>query len=157
VPVGHVKFKLTVAAQPTVSPAAPVGDDARPYQHAFISYAREDWVEVLRRVQVLRLKRLTRLSCFQDVLDEDPGARWERRLYREIDRCDVLLLFWSTAARDSEWVRREVQYALARKVTEFDRPEILPVILEVPPCPPWPELAHQHFDDVVARLIAAEN
>jgi hypothetical protein len=54
-------------------------------------------------------------------------------------------------------VRREVQYALARKVTEFDRPEILPVILEVPPCPPWPELAHQHFDDVVARLIAAEN
>ena len=156
VPVGHIKFKLVVAPpRPGVvpEPERPVGDDARAYESAFVSYAREDRAEVLRRVQVLRL---VKVRCFQDLLDLDPGERWERRLYREIDRSDVLLLFWSTAAHGSVWVRKEVAYALARKQTEFDAPEIVPVILEVPPCPPWPELDERQFDDVVARLIAAE-
>jgi hypothetical protein len=156
VPVGDVKFKLVITdgARRSAPPGvAPVGDDARPFERAFASYAREDWPEVVRRVQVLRLKRLTRLRLFNDVLDIDPGERWSRRLYLEIDNCDVVLLFWSKAARDSEWVRREVQYALARRVTEFDPPEIVPVILEAPPCAPWPELEDRHFDDAIARLI----
>ena len=44
---------------------------------------------------------------------------------------------------------------LDRKVSELDPPEILPVVLEVPPYPPWPELAEGHFDDAIARLIDA--
>jgi hypothetical protein len=155
VPVGHVKFKLTVEPRlASRAGLAPAGENARAYERTFASYAREDIREVLRRVQVLRHKRLTRLRLFQDILDIDPGERWSQRLYTEIDNCDVVLLFWSTAAHDSEWVRREVQYALARHVTEYDPPEIIPVIIEVPPCTPWPELAHQHFDDQIARLIA---
>jgi hypothetical protein len=152
VPAGQVKFVLGVAPGPR-SAATPAGDEARAYQRAFVSYAREDYGEVLRRVQVLRNARLSRLEVFQDILDIDPGERWGRRLYLEIDRSDVLLLFWSAAAHASEWVRREVRYALDRRVTEFDRPEIVPVIIESPPHPPWPELTGQHFDDVVARLI----
>jgi hypothetical protein len=156
VPVGEVAFKLTVTGGETAAAPAPAGEGARAYETAFISYAREDWAEVLRRVQVLRLPHLARrLRTFQDVLDVDPGERWAQRLYLEIDRCDVLLLFWSRAAHDSEWVRREVRYALERKVTELDAPEILPVVLEVPPYPPWPELADRHFDDAIARLIGA--
>jgi hypothetical protein len=159
IPVGHVKFQLKIVAE--LPPAdertpQPVGDDARPYERAFVSYAHEDRPEVLRRVQALRLKRLSHLAIFQDLLDIEPGERWRRELYREIDLCDVLLLFWSTAARDSEWVRREVGYALARKAGELDPPEILPLVIEIPPAPPWPELADYQFDDVVARLIAAD-
>jgi hypothetical protein len=155
IPVGHVKFKLTV--EPRLAPSAgmaPAGEDARTYERTFASYAREDIHEVLRRVQVLRHKRLTRLRLFQDILDIDPGERWRQRLHTEIDNCDIVLLFWSTAAHDSEWVRREVRYALARRVTEYDPPEIIPVIIEMPPCTPWPELADHHFDDHIARLIA---
>jgi hypothetical protein len=50
--------------------------------------------------------------------------------------------------RESLWVRKEVQYALDRKRgDEFAPPEIRPVVIEGPPLPPpWPELAHLHFN-----------
>jgi len=62
------------------------------------------------------------------------------------DRCDLFLLFWSQHAKDSTWVRREVEHALARQHgDELAPPEIRPVILER--VKPWDELAHLHFDD----------
>jgi hypothetical protein len=73
-------------------------------------------------------------------------------LYRQIDRCDLFLLFWSQAAKDSEWVRREVKYALGlgKRV-----PEIRPVVVEGPPVPlPWDELAHLHFNDRLLSMLA---
>jgi hypothetical protein len=56
-----------------------------------------------------------RMSYFQDILALDPGDRWEQQLYRHIDQADLFLLFWSSAAHESEWVRKEVRYALSRK------------------------------------------
>ena len=49
-----------------------------------------DRPEVLRRVQAFRIAGL---SVLQDTLDLDPGERWEQELYRQIDTCDVFLLF----------------------------------------------------------------
>jgi hypothetical protein len=37
------------------------------------------------------------------------GERWERRLYKEIDRCHVFVLFWSLAASQSDWVVKEAE------------------------------------------------
>jgi hypothetical protein len=34
-----------------------------------------------------------------------------------------------------------------------ERPQILPMILEPPPRPPWPELAHLHFNDPLAFFL----
>lgn len=92
------------------------------------------------------------IEYFQDLLSLDPGARWEKELYRRIDDADLFLLFWSSAAKASEWVKREVLYALERKRgIEEKPPDILPVILEGPPVPePPPELSDIHFND---RLI----
>jgi hypothetical protein len=45
---------------------------------------------------------------FHDILSLDPGDRWARRLYDEIDRCDLFMLFWSRAAGRSEWVAKEI-------------------------------------------------
>jgi serine/threonine protein kinase len=155
VPVGHVKFKLTVApptwpAHPT-EPAA-MGESARRYRHAFISYAAADRKEVLKRVQMLA--RL-RIRFFQDILDLDPGVRWQRELYRHIDQSDLFLLFWSTPARQSNWVLEEVRYALKRKGNDdLAPPEILPIVIEGPPPPPPPdELAHLHFNDYLLYLM----
>jgi hypothetical protein len=35
-------------------------------------------------------------------------------LDRKIDESDVFFLFWSTAAKQSEWVVKEVRYAIER-------------------------------------------
>lgn len=154
VPVGHVKFRIDVLAN---TPAAytvpePAGFDARPYRKVFVSYASADRSEVLRRVQMLRALRM---QVFQDVIDLEPGTRWARELYRHIDSADLFLLFWSSAARKSEWVGKELRYALGRKAgNDLTPPEILPVVIEGPPPPEPPaELAHLHVFDPLLYFI----
>jgi TIR domain len=161
IPIGHIKFTLTVTAgrERLPLPSSAVGQDARRYEMAFISYASADRATVLERVQVLQA---VGVRTFQDVLNLEPGERWERSLYRHIDESDVVLLFWSKAARKSKWVRREVRYALDRKRgDEFAPPEIGPVIIEGPPVPrPWKELAYLHFNDpriyIIDRLNSSD-
>jgi YD repeat-containing protein len=157
VPIGHVKFKLSVAPPEAGQAAAKpewLGDDARRYSLAFVSYAREDRVQVVARVQMLQA---VRIRYFQDVLAIDPGKRWKKELYRYIDQCDLFLLFWSRNAKKSKWVRKEARRALARKAgDELAPPEIQPVILERPPARPWRELRDIHFDDRLTYLMAEE-
>ena len=119
----------------------PLGDEACRYKQAFVSYAMKDLNEVMKRVQMLVSLHV---SFFQDLLDLEPGERWERKLYKHIDDCDVFMLFWSTASKQSQWVTKEVQYALARKEGDVSRPpEIVPVLIEGPPVPlPNPRSSH---------------
>ena len=113
VPAGHVKFKLEGrphAAAP--QGLLPAGHDAHRYVTAFVSYAANDRAEVLRRVQMLSA---IGIDYFHDVLSLRPGDRWERRIECGLDDCDLFLLFWSSAAKESVWVRREVEHVLRRK------------------------------------------
>ena len=104
---------------------------------------------MLARVQMLPINGI---DYFQDVMALEPGDRWERRIEAGIDRCDLFLLFWSGHAKDSSWVKREVEHALARRGDdEGAPPEIRPVILER--VPPWDELSHLHFDDRVLYFM----
>lgn len=95
------------------------------------------------------------ITVFQDILNLEPGDRWEQELYRNIDECDLFLLFWSTAAKESPWVHKEVLYALERQGSDGLRsPEIIPVIIEGPPLvPPPPELQDLHFNDKLLYLM----
>lgn len=154
VPIGHIKFKLAIKAfdaAATLPDAQPLGLQAHRYRMAFISYASKDRGEVLKRVQMLERFHV---PYFQDLLSLEPGARWEQKLYEQIDACDVFLLFWSSHARESEWVAKEVDRALHRKGgDELAPPEIVPIIIEGPPAPPPPErLRHLHFDDRLVHL-----
>ncbi len=97
---------------------------------------------------------MARLDYFQDIFSLTSGERWEDRLFREIEVCDVFFLFWSSSAKESNWVLREVRYALdlrKQRTIAGDRtplPEIIPVLLEGPPLPSPPdELSEIHFDD----------
>jgi hypothetical protein len=161
VPLGHIRFAFDIA--PTLAAAEPEGD-ATPlnsfdslvkYRQAFISYASEDRAEVLKRVQMLSILKI---EYFQDLLSLKPGDRWAKMLYRHIDESDVFLLFWSAAANESEWVAKEVQYALQRKSgNDESPPEIIPVILQGPPeVPPPSYLPEYHFNDPFAYFIKAE-
>jgi len=155
VPIGHIAFTLEVAAgAPNEHPRElkPVGDSASRYSKAFISYASADRDRVAPRVQMLRPFGI---EYFLDALDLEPAERWEKKLYRHIDECDLFLLFWSNAARQSEWLRKETQHALNRKAgNDAAPPEIFPVTLDAPPIPkPWEELTHIHFGDRLLYLM----
>jgi hypothetical protein len=150
VPIGEVKFKLNVvcSAAGSARKGVPAGE-ARRYQTAFVSYASQDRPEVLRRVQMLAPAGI---RFFQDVLDLEPGQRWSDEIFKRIDESDVMFLFWSTAAKNSEWVQREWRYGLERRGVGF----IKPVILEGPPIPPPPQdLSEIHFNDKVLYFIKA--
>lgn len=151
VPVGHVKFTLTVGTANTPSDRRNVGGAMRSYRFAFVSYATADRPEVLKRVQMLNR---VGIGYFQDVLSLDPGERWEKALFGRIDDCDLFLLFWSHEARKSEWVQKELRYALDRKRgNDTAPPEVVPVVIDGPPPPAPPdELAHLHFNDFLLYL-----
>lgn len=137
VPLGHIKFKLNVRTHGADSHrTTDLGDHAKHYEMAFISYATTDRTEVLKRVQILREFGM---RYFQDVLDLEPGQRWAKQLYKHIDECDLFLLFWSSAAKASEWVLKEAEYALNRQRGDPDAPPAIhPVIIEGPPIVPPP-------------------
>jgi serine/threonine protein kinase len=151
--VGRIVFRLMADTAASQVGSRPSGERAGPYTYAFVSYAAEDRKEVLKRVQMLDA---TRTAFFQDVLSLDPGARWTKELYKRIDKCDLFLLFWSSAAKRSEWVIREAEYALARQDRDpLGGPDIVPVILEgPPPVLPPDSLRHLHFNDRIQYFIA---
>jgi hypothetical protein len=157
VPIGSLRFALKVSAGLPIDPESVGirGDTASRYHRAFLSYATPDRPEVLKRAQALRAAQI---GFFQDFLSIDPGQRWERRLYEEIDRCDLFLLFWSKSAAQSEWVLREAELAVARQNASPDEePDIAPIILEGPPVPqPIPDsLKHLQFNDQLLYFISA--
>ncbi len=161
IPIGHLKFKFKIAgaapqeATAPVNQAIPAGNMVR-YKQAFISYTSKDRAEVLKRVQMLNL---VKVKFFQDLLTLEPGDAWEKLLYQYIDQSDVFYLFWSKAASESEWVRKEIAYAIKRKGgNEESAPEIVPVIIEgPPPAKPPEELNFLHFNDKLIYFISAED
>lgn len=154
IPLGHIIFKIKVLKKVTLQrePGNEVSlGVAKRYENAFISYASKDRSEVLRRVQMLSV---THIKYFQDILNLEPGERWERKLYQKIDDADVFFLFWSKAASESEWVLKETKYALDRKSGNEDfPPEIIPVVIEKSPPLPPAELNDIHFNDKIIYFI----
>jgi hypothetical protein len=159
-PIGRIAFSILIEAEKAEVHSeglSPVGELSRAYRRAFLSYASSDRPEVIKRAQALKAANI---DFFMDLLSLEPGQRWEKRLYSEIDQCDLFVLFWSNAARNSTWVSKEIQYALdcIKKHTSpaAARPEIHPIIVEGPPPPPPPDLlSHLHFNDPFLYLIAS--
>jgi tetratricopeptide (TPR) repeat protein len=151
VPIGTIPFRVKIQKNPDSMPAAkrplPLGD-ATVYRYAFIAYAAEDKEEVIRRVQ--RLSSME-TGYFQEILIRESGDKGEEKSVQKMAKADVFFLFWSQAALQSEWVRKDISYALQRQQgDEGNSPDIIPVIIEGPPFPePPPELKHVHFDDKI--------
>lgn len=146
--VGHIAFSRPVRLRFSLSDWWNGLTEPRlsRYRRAFFSYARED----RERVQhVARQYDRFGVWYFQDLLHLDPGERWEKRLYKEIDRCDVFVLFWSDAARASKWVIKECERACLRNERSGGLlPTLRPEVLQHPsPRPEQGWLAAFHLDD----------
>ncbi len=117
------------------------------FRTAFASYASTDRAEVLRRVQGLRAAGV---DVFLDVVALRAGQQWEAQLYENIRRRDIFYLFWSEAARASEWVEREWRYALREKGLDYIHP--IPLV-DPRNAPPPRELASRHFNDLLLAWL----
>lgn len=158
VPIGRLTFKFNISDNAETSPISEKvsRENFKRYQMAFISYASENRLQVLERVQMLEAAKI---KYFQDVLSLSPGERWEKSLYKHIDESDVVFLFWSNAASQSKWVEKEILYAFERQGgNETSPPDIIPIILEgPPPVEPPPALNFLHFNDkFIYFMYAAE-
>lgn len=90
------------------------------------------------------------MDIFFDVDSLRNGDDWEKALWHEIDRRDILFLCWSRYARASKWVDAEWRYALKQKGADY----IEPVPIDPPgSCPPPDELSRKHFNDKLLYII----
>lgn len=116
---------------------------------AFVSYASQDRNRVAMIIQGMKKARPD-MDIFFDVDSLRSGDDWEKALWREIDKRDVLFLCWSKYARDSKWVDAEWRYALKNKGPD----SIEPVPIDPPgSCPPPDELSRKHFNDKLLYII----
>ena len=150
-PIGRVVFTMDVGIFQRSSAAQAAGAGKR-YRKAFLSYSSTDRGEVLKRAQAMKLAGL---EFYQDILHLEPGERWTTRLRDEIASADVFFLFWSENASRSKWVMKEAKYALSsQRNSALGAPDIVPVILQVPPPLPPAFLKHIHFGDAHAFAIS---
>jgi hypothetical protein len=161
-PVGQIMFMFRVAAagEPATPPATTLPEQKLVrFTHAFVSYCSADRLRVLTGLQGLqRGWKRAGITYFIDLQGIGPGEGWREEIKKNLDRCDLFVLFWSTAAKCSEEVRREVQYALARKGGDDGNPPAFePFTIEMPLPLPLPDgLESLHFGDEMLHLIKAE-
>jgi hypothetical protein len=139
--IGLASFKLMIdhsgsSASNTVFSRAPA------VKRAFACYASRDRRSVLARVQ--RIEKVG-VNVFMDVHDLRANEEFKTRIFDEIDRSDVLYLFWSRHAKRSSWVEMEWKYGLTKKGLGFIDP--VPLIDPRKATPPIELAAHKHFND----------
>jgi TIR domain len=145
VPVGRCKFRLTVGKRGVDTEPTHAHGTLGRYQRAFVSYASEDASIVADVVQLLEVQGL---EYFLDQVSLRSGCTWRTELEENIEKSDLFLLCWSRNAAASEWVAKEIDWALqTQRRTGGLRPDIRPFILEGPPIAPPPRsLQHLHFN-----------
>jgi len=153
VPLGEFRFRIDVklGSQPIVREMSEV--QSKQYKKIFVSYARKDLQHV---TPVVRTLQSLGIDYFMDTRDLKPGEDWEAVLRYEIENSDLVLLFWSNQARDSEMVKFEVEHAIKREALRGS-PSILPFPIEGPPPPePWPILSRLHVGDPIYYGLAQQ-
>ncbi|GIK65469.1 MAG: hypothetical protein BroJett018_32630 [Chloroflexota bacterium] len=87
----------------------------------FISYSRHDQDIVYAVADALRAKGY---DVWTDVTGIRGGATWLFEIQKAIVQSQTVLVVWSKAAHESQWVEREVIYALDHQKT------IIPILID---------------------------
>jgi TIR domain len=116
-------------------------------ERIFISYRREDSRGYAGRLQGDLSRRYTNEAVFRDI-EIPPGVDFAQHIYGLIDHCNIVLVMigngWLDARdkegarrldKDTDWVRLEIERALARSDVE-----VIPVLVDGARLPPREEL-----------------
>lgn len=87
----------------------------------FVSYSRKDSAMVYTIANKLRGLNYT---VWTDITGIAGGTIWHKEIEQALTACDAVLVMVSSASKESDWVRKEILYALDLKKT------IIPVRLE---------------------------
>ena len=140
------------APSPGPAPTASVPIEQCVLHSAFLSYASQDRARVSACIRGILLVRPD-LDLFFDVVSLRRGERYADRIFKEIESRDLFYLFWSIYAAQSDWVRRELNYALEHLGADH----VEPVPLDPPDlCPPPASLEDRHFNDWILRYEQSE-
>jgi hypothetical protein len=110
-------------------PGPPLEAAPRPSPRLFVSHASGDRTFVDSLVELFRTHYLDVWYSPRHI----PAGFWEGSIRRGLAECDWLVVVLSPAALQSEWVRREVELALADPRyydREADRCRIVPVLIQ---------------------------
>jgi hypothetical protein len=81
-------------------------------------------------------------------------SRRKRDLFVSAVEPLAVMTFGDWFNQQSNWVLKEVEYALRKKKTDMDPPEIVPIPIEgPPPVPPPHGLEHLHFNDYFLYFV----
>ena len=151
IPVGSAKWAIKLSEDEQES--GQTQTRLKRYRKIFVSYSSKDRTEVLKRVQMIEHSPD---DYFMDLLNLTAGQRWEKALYENIQDCDAFYVFWSENSSASEWVIKELEHAAKlQKSGDDSRPDIVPIILDVPPPLPPDFVSDIHFNSMFAYIIAA--
>lgn len=157
-PVGEVMFMFRVAPGGAAAGATfELPQRHVRYTHAFVSYSSKDLDKVLLALRGLREGwEHEGVTYFFDRREIRSGEHWRKVIRANLDSCDLFVLFWSSAAKGSEEVGKEVAYALARKGGRDDSPPAFePFTIEKPVPVPLPEgLESLHFGDELLNYMS---
>ena len=76
----------------------------------FVSYKREDQEQLGRVIPIVRALEAEGFDVFYDV-HVPPGSSWEQVLESKISQSRCVIVLWSDASVDSDWVKEEAEIA----------------------------------------------
>ena len=84
----------------------------------FISYKKKDrqTPQIARQIESVLVNQYG-YQVFLDIKRIPTAAEWERMIYQEIHRSDVLIVLMDAETADSQWVQREVDVARGANVS----------------------------------------
>lgn len=129
----------------------------------FLSYSSADkkWAEYLRRMLPIELKGLSgagKVDVWDAATDLEPGANWRLESGKALEKADALVILLSPDSMKSEFVRHEINYALA---SPHFRNRVIAVLLKPTEDVPWilrkmPFIeAGMDRDETVSRVAGA--
>jgi hypothetical protein len=110
--ISVAEFHLELSVNSRAHDEEPISASLKPASTGFASYSSKDKPRVLDKTEEIRLSGL---DLWMDCLDLRPGEKWKSEIEHQIKRRELFLLFWSSNAKKSKWVRWEWKLALKEK------------------------------------------
>lgn len=93
---------------------------------AFISYSRTD-IDKMQQVRGIITALTPPDTVFVDSISIQAGTEWESELANALAESKIVFVVWTQAAKKSDWVKKEINSALALHYTS-GYPRIVPLI-----------------------------